>query len=855
MADDETTPCLARCPKRESQPGESSHAASESTPLLPGGQERSPRDGDYRSISSAAESHHDHEHPQKRRRVRWPIVISLTCLCLAVVAILVLGFITPSAVREYAKEAAVIEPIGISIAAFTQSAVRARVRASFSLDASRVQKPFIRNLGRFATWIGREVETGQTDIKVYLPEYGDLLLGVATVPPLKVNVQNGYSNKVDFLADLKAGDINGLRGVANAWLDGRLERLRLKGEASVPLQSGLFKLGSQYISEIFVLQGQDLPDFPDFNVTKLNIDEFQLPDKRKVLAAHISAKVRNKYAVGFTVPSLAFDILVPNCSPGDDYILLGNATTDVIDIRPRTSVAATVTGLVYEVPDALTAVCPGKASSPLDLWVQKYMNGLETFVYIRGGKSPSSSLPTWCERLLRSITFPISIPNKGLSNLIKRFSMSQIHFYLPDPTAEPGTPGAQPKVSALVQAFIDLPDEINVPLNISRVRTLADVFYNRKKLGYINIQKWQNASVHRITEGPDRSPVLLVEFDIKKAPLQIVDEDVFTDVMKRVIFDGEEVALHLKAKVAAELDTALGQFVVRDIPASGNITVKSPLGEGLGDVKPKIDSIRITQTTASSISLEATLNYTNPTNYSANIPYIDMRLAYNGSNVANIVGRNLSVSPGKNPLVTIEGLWNPSNSKGPHGIIAGRDLISRYVSGLNTSVTLSAYSGSIPALPALGRALSILQIEVPVPKLHLPDDDDNDGSPDDHDRPQFIKDATVYLLSSTADFTLLSPLSKTTLFITSINATALYNHTSPVGQIQYDSPFPVPPGSSKTPRLPVEIDFSGAGYEALKKALGGTLKIDSIADIGIKLGEYIETISYWGKGIGAKVRL
>lgn len=65
----------------------------------------------------------------------------------------------------------------------------------------------------------------------------------------------------------------------------------------------------------------------------------------------------------------------------------------------------------------------------------------------------------------------------------------------------------------------------------------------------------------------------------------------------------------------------------------------------------------------------------------------------------------------------------------------------------------------------------------------------------------------------------------------------------------------MPPGSSQSPRLPVDLDFGGAGYEALKKALGGTLKLDAVAEVGVKLGDYENVIFYEGKGIGAKVRI
>lgn len=113
----------------------------------------------------------------------------------------------------------------------------------------------------------------------------------------------------------------------------------------------------------------------------------------------------------------------------------------------------------------------------------------------------------------------------------------------------------------------------------------------------------------------------------------------------------------------------------------------------------------------------------------------------------------------------------------------------------------------------------------------------------------------MHLLSSTADFTLLSPLQSTSLIVTSVDATAFFNQTTPVGKINSEDSFPVPPGKSQTPRLPVVMDLGGAGYEALKKALGGTLELDASADIGVKLGEYVDTIFYTGKGIGAKVRI
>lgn len=88
-----------------------------------------------------------------------------------------------------------------------------------------------------------------------------------------------------------------------------------------------------------------------------------------------------------------------------------------------------------------------------------------------------------------------------------------------------------------------------------------------------------------------------------------------------------------------------------------------------------------------------------------------------------------------------------------------------------------------------------------------------------------------------------------------MNATALYNHTEPVGHIQYDLPFAAPPGISVTPKLPVDWSLDSVGYEKVRQALGGRLKLDAHAIVGVRLGSWTETVWYVGRGIGASIRI
>lgn len=237
--------------------------SEESTPLLSRdidyreyGDRPPPEDDQTSAAASSLKSIQDG--PSQKGGRRWPTILALTLLCLVIITILVLGFVTPAVVQEYAKEAVIFEPTDLSIDSFTASGVKARVQGDFTLDASRVHKKPVRDLGRFGTWIVKAVESKRTKVKVYMPEYGDVLLGVADVPRIVVDVRNGHTTHVDFLSDLVAGDIDGIRRIASDWLDGRLGQLRVQGLADVELKSGIFNLGTQRISESVVFKSGHL---------------------------------------------------------------------------------------------------------------------------------------------------------------------------------------------------------------------------------------------------------------------------------------------------------------------------------------------------------------------------------------------------------------------------------------------------------------------------------------------------------------------------------------------------------------------------------------------------------------------
>lgn len=272
MADDSTAPLLSRA-STDSRDTSYSHKhhhqqpdspsfqlSSESTPLLRHEGTYGISYGTDNPRRPSASTTHSIEGPTKHPRSRrWPIVIAITTLLAAVILTLVFGFAAPAAVKQYAQEAAVFKPQRIALDSATSEGVSIRVQGEFSLDGSRVKLPFVRRTGRIATWIAKEVETGKTQVDVYLPEYDNVLLGRAFLPAVKVNIREGHSNIIDIVANLQSGDVAGIRQVADDWMDGRLSQLRVQGTAEVNIRSGILRFGSQSITADLAFTGASRP--------------------------------------------------------------------------------------------------------------------------------------------------------------------------------------------------------------------------------------------------------------------------------------------------------------------------------------------------------------------------------------------------------------------------------------------------------------------------------------------------------------------------------------------------------------------------------------------------------------------
>ncbi|KAI0411520.1 hypothetical protein F5X98DRAFT_357132 [Xylaria grammica] len=823
----------------------------ESTPLLSSSSAAPGYDGDNaepdRDDDVSIRSRHSRPpsiRSTKKKARRWPSCIAMGILGCFAIAIIILAFIVPDAVEEYAQQAAVIEPTSLSIDSITTDGVRARIQANFQLDGSRVKNDHVRRIGRASTWVANQLGSEKAEIDVYVPDYGNMLLGSAIIPPLVVSLRDGTTTKFDFIADIRPGNVDGMRMIANDWLDGRLDKLRLNGKTNLSLKSGFIPLGTHAVSETLSFEANNIPAIPKYNITRFNVKDGPLNGSMLV---DMSLSAFNEYPVQLDIPELAFEIMVPGCADTDPFIIVAEASTGDIHVEPLSDVSASIYGIIHELPDSLTRACPDSSSSPLDLFLKQYMHGEPATLFVRGSSRPDGDTPKWIADILASVTIPVPFPGRTLDGLIREFSLTDVHFTLPDPFADPNDPAANPQVSGNILVIASLPSEMNFAINVTNVRATADVIYKTKKMGELNLRKWQHANSTRVDGKGGDGPSLKIESRIIEAPLNITDSDVFADVVQALLFGNEPIHLNVQALVDVKVDTSLGELILKEVPAEGKVPVK-PLPNGaISAINPKISSLRVVDSSLDSITLQALANITNPTPYTASVPFVNVHLVANETVLGDGTIKNVDIRAGNNTNLLVTATWSPAQD-GPYGRRVGRDLISQYLSGSNTNITVKPHLNTIPGQPLLCKALSRFNATFAVPRLRLPGDSPGENS-------HFIRDASFHILSSTATFTLVSPLQFNTLYLDFVNATALYNHTEPIGRILYDLPFAAPPGKSQTPRLPVEWSIGSVGYDAVRRAVGGELKLDTRAIVDARLGNWKESLWYHGKGIGASIHL
>lgn len=93
-------------------------------------------------------------------------------------------------------------------------------------------------------------------------------------------------------------------------------------------------------------------------------------------------------------------------------------------------------------------------------------------------------------------------------------------------------------------------------------------------------------------------------------------------------------------------------------------------------------NLSIVDTSRTSLTLQAHVNFTNPTNYSATVPYFNINVLVNNTLMGRATVDEAVVRPGNNTNLAVTIRWDPFTLSGRKGKDIGRELLSQYISGM-----------------------------------------------------------------------------------------------------------------------------------------------------------------------------
>ncbi|KAF9293654.1 hypothetical protein BGZ74_011599 [Mortierella antarctica] len=479
--------------------------------------------------------------------------------------------------------------------------------------------------------------------------------------------------------------------------------------------------------------------------------------------------------------------------------------------------------------------------------LSRFIQGDNSTIQVRA-LSKDPSLPPWLSQVFKTIVLDMIFPGSPTKDFIRALGLEQLQFGFTENNDSA-------LLSGRLSSTLQLPPNVTFPIKVLKMKPVARLHPpGQPNMALLDISDFLTTTSHQ------DDTTLEVRVDLENTPLRIL-EDRLPDFYQFLnsSFTKDWVELGIAGDALAMVETGLGTFELGPIPFDV-VTRQKGLG-GLMSTPPLLKSLDVVDSSEHSLTVKVTLVLWNPSNISASLGDLSFLWSFGGYEIGMATSPNLTLGTGNNTIEAY-GMMNPSLhcTRRRHDPLcdpeeatqAAREFISRYISGdSTTSIKVLGYPESTQ-IPLLQPMMESFSIESSLPELDQ----------------EFLISATMYLLSSSLVLELKNPLD-TVITVLYINGTASYKD-EPLGHILVDfekdiaapKPILIPAndhqnetsGYVKTPRLPVVFDLSSVGYEALKKALGGSLEVDVLCHIKAKVGSMVMWVDFVKDGVVANVR-
>ncbi|KAK9248658.1 hypothetical protein V1506DRAFT_452476 [Lipomyces tetrasporus] len=193
--------------------------------------------------------------------LKWPAIIgTLVALCLFI-SLFAAHLVEVKAPELYAKQALNLNISSVSVENLSSEGLKAHVLGEVSFDSSRVKDRPTRVFGRIATTVMRKAEVKDTYLFISHVDDNDNVdvFGRASVPNIVVDIRDNHVTPIDFVSTVE--DIASAKEIAKLvqeYLQGKLQDAVFRGDADLPLRSGILPLGTHHVSHDVKLQGEQL---------------------------------------------------------------------------------------------------------------------------------------------------------------------------------------------------------------------------------------------------------------------------------------------------------------------------------------------------------------------------------------------------------------------------------------------------------------------------------------------------------------------------------------------------------------------------------------------------------------------
>ena len=508
---------------------------------------------------------------------RWHTILAIVLLCIIIFFILVLLFVAPVLVQQYAVEAAVVDIHSVRLIQVAQQQQEGvmQVQASVMLDKARVRSGLVRTFGVVAAGMFRSVSTtGDAVVGVGVKGYGKLMSAI--VPsPLLIKLQPGYRTQLDVQSIVRVEDTDGMEHVVKAVLDGVVDKLDVVAQTQVGIRAGRFiPLGVRTFEQAMLVR------VPKESL-RYNVSDVQVKDDAKNGGVHGSAVLRvmaPHLPVSFSVPELQWLALLEGCQP-DQLIPVADVTSAALGVESGRDIEAGIKAHIQTIDSALTQICEPSGKSPVDSLIASAIAGDDVVAYARG--MPLDTMPDWINDLLTKYTLPIilPVPPVNTTDMLREINVEDVKVSLPSPFTPPGQARDSVTVSGTVIAAVDVPDLLrSVNANVSHIKADIYLYDEHEQFGRLLVDEWVPANTTSSHHGKRRS----IRARAERIPVGITNTTVFKRVLRKAIGledspDGTQVKVQLDGTCTANASFALGSFVIRDIPVSGEVSLEGLL--------------------------------------------------------------------------------------------------------------------------------------------------------------------------------------------------------------------------------------------------------------------------------------